>query len=371
MEAGLSRNEPLSVDDASLIGLFVDLVRIDSESGEEGPFIDFVADLFSSHLEGQCRLDSFGNLICRVPPRSSTESVPILLSAHADTVRPGKGIMPVVADAVIRSSGLTVLGADDKAGILEILVALALAERRPPVEVLITREEESGLQGVRHLDDDSLEAKLGFVVDLQALDRIVIGGPRHYFLDVVLAGRAAHAGVRPEQGISAIKTAALAIAGMPDGRIDAETTCNLGVISGGVARNVVPESVKILAECRSLADSKADDLAALIENGFREAAKKTGATVDVAKRLEYSSYHIPEDALPARIARQALEANGLTAKLFETTGSTDAVFLNAKGIETVVVGFGGRNAHTKEEQIALADIRTAIGNVRRMVEALA
>lgn len=361
----------LGEDEASLLSLFSQMVQLDSESGEEKRFITFVADLVADGLGGSASLDKFGNLVCRVPARGSASNKSVLLAAHADTVCPGKGIVPRVSKGVVASSGPTVLGADDKAGILEILVALAQAARRPQVEVLITREEELGLRGSRHLERGSLTAKIGFVVDLQALDKIVVGGPRHYFLDVIVTGRGAHAGVSPEKGVSAIKTAALAIARLPDGRVDAETTCNIGIIQGGVARNVVPDSVRIVGECRSLLDRKADELVAMIETRFREAGSATGATVQVVSDMQYPAYHIPEEALPVRVACRALESSGIVPRVVSSTGATDAVFLNAQGIQTVAIGFGGRNAHTTEETIALADMATAVTTIRRILEELA
>lgn len=358
-------------DGGAFVSLFCDMVRIDSESGNEEQFIRFVAGVAQRGLGATCIRDSFGNLVCRVPAKGSTGRPSVLLSAHADTVCPGRGVCPVVRNGVVSTSGQTVLGADDKAGVLEILAAVAQVERHPDVEILITRGEEKGLMGSRNIGEGILKSAIGFVVDLQALDAVVVGGPRHYYLDITVSGRAAHAGVRPEEGISAIKAASLAIAGLPDGRVDPTTTWNVGTIEGGCARNVVADSVRIAAECRSLEDRRADELADLIQSSFEQAAAAVGASVRVVSELQYVAYHIPEDALPVLVARTALEAGGIAPRVIETTGATDAVFLNARGVESVAIGFGGQNAHTSEEAIAVNDMLTAIGTLCRILEELA
>ncbi|MBE3101685.1 MAG: M20/M25/M40 family metallo-hydrolase [Firmicutes bacterium] len=229
-----------------------EMVSISSESGEEKEFIEFIKTKLQQEFNGRCQVDHYGNLICKIPPKNSLASEPLMLAAHADTVKPGKGVKPVVRNGVIYSSGDTVLGADCKGGIAEILEAVLSVPQHPPLEIVITREEEIGCVGAKNLDYSLISAKRGVLVDMDALDAIVIGGPSKMLIDIEITGKGAHSGMEPEKGISAIKAASLAIATLKDGRIDPETTANFGIIQGGLIRNGVPEKCTIKAEVRSL-----------------------------------------------------------------------------------------------------------------------
>ena len=159
---------------SNMVDLFCELVRIDSESGEEATLIAHLKKLFEKELQANCVIDDYGNLIAKVSAKGSKKTTPILLGAHADTVKPGNGVEPVVEDGVVRSAGETILGADDKAGIVEILEALRTAKKHPPVEVVITRNEEVGLLGAKNLDRSELKASMGFVLDGDDVDKVVI-----------------------------------------------------------------------------------------------------------------------------------------------------------------------------------------------------
>ena len=247
-----------------MIKQFMDMVKIDSESGNEARFINYLLKEFKK-LGASARKDAYGNLVAKLPAKNSKSKEPVLLSCHADTVKPGQGIKPKLVKGVIRSAGDTILGADDKAGIAEMLEALRVAKVRPPLEVAISRQEEVGLHGVKNLDFGFLKAKRGFLLDNDTLDTIVIGGPSYFAIDVEVQGRSAHAGMEPEKGINAIAAAAKAIAALRLGRLDHETTANVGVIQGGIIRNGVPASAGFLAECRSLKHKKAQALAKEME----------------------------------------------------------------------------------------------------------
>lgn len=347
---------------------FLEMVRIDSESGKERRFLSWLAERFREELGAECRFDAYGNLIAEVPARGSSRSDPILLCAHADTVKPGSGIEPVVEEGRIRSRGDTILGADDKAGILAIWYGILRAERRPPVEVVITREEEVGLLGAKHLDYGGLRSEIGFVFDGEDLSEIVIGGPSHFTIDVEIAGRAAHAGMEPERGISAITAAAKAIARLPQGRIDRETSANVGVIQGGTVRNAVPERAVVLAECRSLDHRKAVELAETYKRVFEEESRALGARAEVKVELAYRATRLPEDSPAVELARAAVSSLGYEPKLRLIRGGTDASILNQHGIETVVLGMGAREPHTKEEWIAVEDLERAIALAEALLE---
>jgi tripeptide aminopeptidase len=354
-----------------LVKTFCNLVRIDSESGEEAPFIEHLRGLFAQELGATCTLDSYGNLIARVPGKGSKRREPIVLGAHADTVKPGKGIEPVIAGGVIRSSGGTILGADDKAGIAEILEGVRTAERRPPVEILITRGEEIGLQGAKNLDPKAVTAKTGFIFDSDSLDTVIVGGPTHISFDIEIVGRAAHAGMEPEKGISAIRVAAKAIASFPEGRLDEETTANVGTIQGGLIRNGVPERVTIQAECRSLDHEKCLRQAKLMRTALEKEAKAAGATVEVKESMGYKASRVPEDSPLVQAAKAAIAAAGLEPKTKVITGGTDALVLGEKGIQAVVLGTGEKNAHSTSEEIAIADLEKVVEIIRELLHALA
>ena len=354
----------------NIIDLFCSLVAIDSESGDEGRFIEHLAGVIERELGGDAKTDPYGNLICRIPAKGSDEEA-VILAAHADTVKPGKGIEPVIENGVIRSKGDTILGADDKAGIAEIIEAIRTAKAHPPVEIVITREEEVGLLGARNLDLDEVESKRAFIVDGERLDEVIIGGPTHISFDVTITGRAAHAGMEPEKGISAIRVAAEAIVNLREGRIDSETTANVGIIEGGLIRNGVPERAMVKGECRSLNHEKALAHAASIRAPFEEAAKRAGAKLEFDERIEYEASSLPEDAPIVRTAMKAIRSAGLTPAAKVITGGTDALILANRGLEAVVLGFGGEGAHSTSEQIKIEDLEKGSEIIRNLIESLA
>mgnify|MGYP000557281409 FL=1 len=342
-----------------MIAQFMEMVRIPSESGNEAEMISYLKKEFEA-LGGEAETDDYGNLVARFPARGCEGKEPILLSCHADTVKPGVGIEPVLADGVIRSKGDTILAADDKAGIAEMLEALRIAEVRPPVEVAISRQEEVGLLGVKNLDYGKLTAKKGFLLDNDTLDTIVIGGPSYFAIDVAITGRAAHAGMEPEKGISAIVAAAKAISALRLGRLDEETTANVGVIEGGIIRNGVPDRASFLAECRSLTHEKADALAKEMVDIIEREVRAVGAEVKIEVNNLCRAVDIPEDSWTVETAKKALKTAGVDATTTFITGFTDASIYNNEGIEMAVVGIGARLEHSTEEHIYVADMEKAL-----------
>jgi len=338
-----------------MVKQFMEMVKIDSESGNEAKFIEYLKGEFEK-LGGDAKKDSYGNLIVKFSEKNCSGKDPVLLSCHADTVKPGVGIEPVLKEGVIKSSGDTILGADDKAGIAEMLEALRTAELHPPVEVAISRQEEVGLFGVKNLDYSMLRAKKGFLLDNDTLDTIVIGGPSYFAIDVNITGKAAHAGMEPEKGINAIYAASRAIASLELGRIDQETTANVGVIKGGMIRNGVPDSAEFLAECRSLDHEKGKKLAGEIVEKIKNEVEGAGAKVDIKVDNLCEAVYIAEDAFTVLIAKKALKSVGIDAETTFITGFTDASIYNNKGIEMAVVGIGARLEHSKEEHIYVSDM---------------
>ncbi len=338
---------------------FMDMVRIDSESGNEARFMDYLLGEVRA-IGGNAALDDYGNLVAVFKAKDCDGVDPILLSCHGDTVKPGIGIEPVLRDGVIRSAGDTILGADDKAGIAEVLEALRVAPVRPPIEFAVSRQEEIGLLGVKELDFSRLSARRGFLMDNDTLDTIIIGGPTYFAIDVAVTGRSAHAGMEPEKGINAILAAAKGITALRLGRIDHETTSNVGVINGGIIRNGVPDACSFLAECRSADHDKAVALCEEITSILRREIEAAGAAVEIEVDEKCRAVEIPEEAWSVQIAKRALATVGIDAEAVFMTGFTDASIYNNRGIEMAVVGIGAQNEHSTEECIEVADMEKAV-----------
>jgi tripeptide aminopeptidase len=360
-----------------LIEEFLELVQVDSISGKERQLADLlIRKLTDLGLEvredeaGSAVDSNTGNIIGRLP--GSGRGPVIMLCAHMDTVEPGLGVKPVLADGVIRSAGDTVLGADDKAGIATILEVLRIVREHSfehgGLEVVFTIWEEGGMFGAKNLQYNQLKARYGFVLDSDGVPgTIITRAPSHDEIGITIRGRAAHAGLNPEDGINAIKVASEAIAQMDLGRIDHETTCNIGIISGGKATNIVPDSVTIKGESRSLCASKREAQTARICRAVYKAAENYGAQVEIKTELLYSGFHLDQESPPVKVALEAARRLGLQPKLEKTGGGSDANIFNHRGIPTAVLGIGMKKAHTCEEYITTADL---VDNARYLFEIL-
>lgn len=349
---------------------FLEMVRVDSVSGKERD----LADLLKVKLEklglevmedqaGKKINCSAGNIIARFPG-SGAAGPPVMLCAHMDTVEPGRGVKPVIDGGVIRSSGDTVLGGDNKAGIAIIMEAIRViienGLRHPELEVVFTVFEEGGLLGAKNLERALLKAGLGYVLDSGgAPGTIITRAPTQDKISVSVFGKSAHAGVCPEEGVNAIEVASRAIAGMNLGRIDHETTANIGIISGGNAINIVPEVCYVQGETRSLDRSKKDLQTRLITEKFNEAASASGARIQVKVENLYQEYNIGADQKVVRIALEAAENLGLVPRLESTGGGSDANIFNDSGISTVVLGIAVQNVHTTGEFIRVEDMESS------------
>lgn len=354
---------------------FLELVKIDSVSGKERLVADYLKEKLRAlglevHEDGAGKKvgSDTGNIIGRLP--GSGRGPVLLLCAHMDTVEPGRGVKPVIEGGVIRSSGDTVLGADDKAGVVAILEVLRLIREQQiehgGLEVAFTIWEEGGLFGAKNLDYDLIRAKAGFVLDSDGPPgTIITRAPSQDKIGAVIKGKAAHAGINPEDGINAIQVASYAISQMKLGRIDHETTSNIGIISGGKAVNIVPDSVTVEGETRSLEAAKREAQTAHICGALREAAARFNAGVDIVTETLYTDFNLGAESLPVRIAVRAAGNLGLTAKLEKTGGGSDANIFNSKGIATAVLGIGMKKVHTTEEYISVKDLT---GNVRYLLE---
>jgi tripeptide aminopeptidase len=351
-----------------------DLVCIDSHSMEERG----VAERLGAALReigAEVRVDAAGsavggttgNVLGRLPG-TKADAPALLLCAHMDTVGPGKGVKPSVADGRMRSDGTTILGGDDKSGLAVIIEALrAIVDSRAPrgdIEVAFTICEEIGLLGAKHLDWNGFRAREALVLDAPHSTQLVTCAPSANCFEFVVHGLEAHAGMAPESGISAVRVAAEAIAAAPLGRIDAQTTSNFVILEGGTATNVVPNRCVVRGEARSHDHARLDAVTGAIRRCFQDAAAGATATVDgklvrawIEERCEreYESMRVPEDAPIVRLVQRAASALGKPMETVTIGGGSDANVFNQRGITAVILGTGMRDVHTVKEWLDLED----------------
>ena len=361
------------VDRKRLAETFKFLVQIDSVSKEEGVIANEIkkrlesmgAETFVDNAGDKIGGNS-GNLIAKF--KGNTQAPPLLLNAHMDTVEPGRGVTAVLENGTFTSDGTTILGADDKSAIAILLETLTILKENDlpygPLELVFTVCEEIGLQGAKHLDLSAVTAKYGFALDATDTEGIVTRAPSANHLEFTVHGKDAHAGAAPEKGINAISLASKAIAKLELGRIDRETTCNIGIIEGGIATNIVPNFVKVKGEVRSHDDEKLDNITNKIVFSFTEAIenyKKMNANdelprVEINIKKDFPRTHIPDDHPVIKLATRAAENLGREMKTKTTGGGADANIFFEKGIFTGVLGTGMRDMHTVRESVKLDDM---------------
>ncbi|MDI6715946.1 MAG: M20/M25/M40 family metallo-hydrolase [Actinomycetota bacterium] len=354
------------VDESRLVRLFETLVRIYSPSRKE----QVIADYIKGYIEalgflayedeaGTGDVLSSGNVIVTIP--GTAEGPCILFVSHLDTVEPAKDVEPVIENGVIRSKGDTVLGADDKAGVAVMLeLASILASKsvlHGPVHLIFTVAEEVGLEGAKALDLSDKKIDYTYVLDASGkVGTIVISAPYQDSFEIEFKGRAAHAGMAPEMGISAIVAASKAIGCMKLGRIDDETTANVGVIEGGKAGNIVPDKARVVAEARSLDVNKLEAQAQHMMECCKAAAKEIGAKVDIKRYRPYDGYlHTGDDPVVKNVMDKML-AVGITPRLEKSGGGSDTNVFNSKGISAVNLGVGYDHVHTTDEYMPISEM---------------
>ncbi len=352
------------IDADRLLTTLLDLLRIPSPSGQEQAHAQVLAARLAA-LGLAVMRDEAGNLYAR----AQGQGEPLLLTAHMDTVVPvvdanGVGVTPIVRDGVVYSAGETILGADDKAGvaiILEVLQALHDRGHRShrPIEVLFTVGEEVGLLGAKAADLHWFRANIGIGLDAAGdPGMLIVDAPTQDRWRAVVHGRLAHAGANPEAGINAIQAAAKGIANMPLGRIDAETTANVGVIQGGRATNIVPDRVELIGEARSRDVHKLEMQIRAMSQALAEGVRPLGATAEIHTERMYEGYRLTEDTPIVKLVSQAMRSVGVEPLLMPTGGGSDSNVFIAKGLEVVQIGLGMCDVHTCEEHIAVADLVT-------------
>jgi tripeptide aminopeptidase len=347
---------------SELLELFVNMCRIDSPSGEEKSVSDYIIRHLVRH-KIRANRDAYGNVIARV----AGEGKPLVISAHLDTVEPGRGVKPIVRNGVVRSDGRTILGADDKAG---LAAAIAVAEeavgrgwRIRPLELVFTRQEETDLGGVYHLNWSRIQAREGLILD-GAGDpgRITIASPYIYNVDIRVTGRAAHAGVEPHKGINALAMAADAIHALKLGRIDRQTTANIGTLTAGSASNSIPAEAMMRAETRSHSQKSALAQVDVMKRAFKRAVRRRrGAKLFFKSTLACRGYRYDKNDPLIKKLKAAMTAHGWRVAWEESCGASDANVWAEKRIKALDISVGYRDAHTTREWIKVDDIWSVFG----------
>lgn len=363
------------INTARLRAYFLTLVQIDSPSQEEAAIArrlmdDLAAIGIPSEMDGAGAATGgdAGNVIARVPG-TVPNARPLFLSSHMDTVNPGKGVKPRVEGDIVRTDGTTILGSDDKSGVAVIMELLRTLKEQQlphgPLDIVFSVCEERGLEGAKALDTSRLIAKDGLVLDCDDPEILFTQGPAADHLHWRIIGVEAHAGVAPEKGISALQVAAEAIAAMKLGRIDFETTANLGTIRGGVATNIVPNLVEVHGEARSRNLDKLAAQTAHMTRCFEEAAARhtleadgqtLTASIETHVERAYDLLNVPDDSPIVRLSLNAAANLGLTLNTRATGGGCDANVYNGRGLKIANLGTGMRNIHTVNEYIDLRDL---------------
>lgn len=354
---------------------FSTLAAISSPSFHEGEISAYLHKRFEA-LGAEVEIDDAGdkingesgNLIARFVGTDPSRA-PLLLSAHMDTVSPAHGVEPVLRDGVFRSAGATILGADDKSGIAQIIEAIELLHENnqfyPPLEVVISVCEEVGLLGAKHLDYSKLKAKRGLVLDTSGVGLVARQAPCANKLRFVVEGIEAHAGLDPEHGLSAIQVAALAVSTMKLGRIDSETTANIGMITGGQATNIIPKNVQLMGEARSFDVDKLQRQTAHMSQCFYAAAEKNTVIIRGEERQakvhidvmdDYPVMNVNPEALVLLLLQKAAAELGQTLKVGASGGGSDANLFNQHGIETANLATGMQQVHSVDEYIRVDDL---------------
>ncbi|MBW3671510.1 MAG: M20/M25/M40 family metallo-hydrolase [Acidobacteria bacterium] len=357
----------------------LELIQIDSESFEEKDVADKLAAEMRA-IGGEVTIDdageklngNTGNVFVRFPA-TADGAEPLFLSAHMDTVVPGKGVKPEVRDGKVVTDGTTILGGDDKSGCSIIVeVMRTLKEQNIPhgtVEICFSIAEEKGLEGAKLFDVSQLESHFGIVLDSDDPGIVCVRAPAADRMEWIIHGREAHAGVEPEKGLSAVKIAANAIASVEFGRIDAQTTSNIGVVEAGGATNIISKKVRVLGEARSMDMEKLDRETRKLSSAFHKAVadapsvevdgEKIEARLEETIERDYEAMNVPDDSPIVKLLQEAASAVGTSLVPAEMGGGCDANVFNQRGLETVNLGTGMRDIHTVKEWLDIAGFNDA------------
>jgi tripeptide aminopeptidase len=364
---------------SDVVDLFCELAAVPSPSGDERAVCDLVLrylrDLGLTPDEDGAGAEigsTMGNVYARLEP--TAEGEPLFFCAHLDTVPPTAAIEPVVVDDVVRNGAGTILGADDKSAVAAMLEGTrrVLVEGRPHagIELLFTPREEVGLVGAYAFDHTRLRARTGYVYDQAApVGHVILGAPFSQSLEVKFHGRAAHSGMHPDDGRSAIAAAARAISEFRLGRVDEHSTANVGTITGGTATNIVPEWCTFVAEARSHDERKLADLIQEMQDAITFAAGVAECDVETTARKSYRGYKFAKSDRAVALAAEALQRCGHEVVYELSGGAADANVFNERGLECVNLANGMADIHTPDEHIAVADLEAMVDVTVALVDA--
>jgi len=361
-----------------MVSEFIEMAKVSSLSLKEGRFASLLAEKlrgldFEVYIDraGELAGGDTGNVLGRL--KGTLDTQPILLCAHMDTVVPGENINPIIRDGIIYSDGTSILGGDDKAGIAAILEAVRyIKENNLPhgdIEVAFTICEENGMLGAKNMDYDWVKSKLAFVLDSNGdVGKVIVQAPAQIKIYSEIKGKAAHAGIAPEKGISAIQAAARAIDKMRLLRIDEETTANIGVINGGSVTNIVCDKVKIDMEARSLKRSKVEAQAEHMLECMDRACAEYGAVHEAEQYLNYPEFSISKDSEAIKLVAAGMNRIGIEASFESTGGGSDTNIMSGKGLQAVTLAIGMTNVHTTSECIAIRDMEKTAELVSALIQ---
>jgi tripeptide aminopeptidase len=368
------------VSAGGVVELFCDLAAISSPSRDERA----VADVVLARLRGM-GLDpvedgsgadtgsNIGNIHVALPATDGAGGTPIFLNAHLDTVPPDGPVEPEIRNGIVVNRRDTILGADNKAAVAVMLEAFArLASGTPHagVELVLTPMEEVGLRGAKAFDTSRLEARFGYCYDHAApIGNVVLAAPAQKSLELRFLGRAAHSGIAPEEGRSAIAAAARAVGDMQLGRVDDATTANVGLIRGGVAGNIVPPECRVWAEARSRDPDRLREQVQSMLDAATYAANLSDCELESRIVSEYEGYRFARTHEAVRLVSQALDGCGYPVAYIESGGAADANVFNAAGVPCVNVCNGMAEIHTASEHIAVADLEGMLDVTMGLIEA--
>ncbi len=357
----------IMVNEKRLVDEFFELVKVDSETKNEEKIAEVLkkklTELGVEVYEDNSKETTghgAGNLICTL--EGNKEGVdPIYFTSHMDTVVPGVNIKPSIKDGYIVSDSTTILGADDKAGLAAILESIKLLKENKvshgDIQFIITVGEESGLVGAKAIDKELIKAKYGYALDSNGeVGDIIVAAPTQAKIYTIIKGKTAHAGLEPEKGVSAITLAAKAISKMPLGRIDEETTANIGRFEGGKQTNIVVDHVEILAEARSLNPEKMEKQVAKMKEVFEKTAEQYGGSADVDIQIMYPGFSQEAGDQVVEVARNAAKTIGRNSQLHKSGGGSDANIIAGFGIPTVNLAVGYEEIHTTNERISVENL---------------
>lgn len=345
-----------------LINLFLEIAQINALSGSEKPVAEYIKSYLSKYNYTFFEDDSkeftksnTGNLICKVGGGGD-----FIFTSHMDTARPTENVKPIISKDKITSSGDTVLGVDNRAGIAALLYTLErIAKEKIPVKdftVAFTTCEETTLFGSKHLGING-SIKKGFVFDSgYRPGNFIYSACGAIGFKMKIIGKASHSGISPEKGINSLQVASKAISQLPLGRIDEETTINIGTIKSGSAVNVIPALTELEGEVRSFDLKKAENYFDLLVETFKKEAEIHKAKIEYDYYWDFKPYTISESSSVYQSVVNAIKKVGLKPVSKISLGGSDANSLNARGIESINLGIGAQNPHSDEEFIFIEDL---------------